>query len=1005
MAEKTIGLRLQINGIPQTITNIKQLEETIAGLEGELKGVEIGSQKFNQLSTEIRTARGRLEDFNKSTEGFGFEKLVESVAKFSAGVTSAFAAAGAAAQLFGGDSEEVNKAAQKAQNLLTLAISATSIAEGILAAKKLLTRNATIAQTATTVVATAATGTQTAATVALTGAEVAATSATVGLTGAIKALGVAIRSNPIGIIIGLLAAAAAAMVIFGGETDNSAEAVAKLDREIEKLLQSQDQLINQNENALQKEIALAEARGASIEELAKLRQKGIQAEIDNAKKRQQILKDAQEKEIAIQTTELNKKTINQEEYNKRILEIEKKYGGQIFQQKTAQAAADTKLEIDKIQTQSEIRDRNIRLNEKSRDLEVSLIKNNLVRRLAELEKTYTKEYTAEENNNATRLLLTKNYVQDRAEILANAEKANLELQIKIAKELQDVTLNSYEVQLRDLKYNNQQQLQIFLDNSKELNETSKEKNQKNYEIELFGKTQTYKLTEEQYKSLLKLQKTYQIQEGNALELFEKQKNKTLLDLDKQALESRIKFQNYESELFKDANIEVIQARIDSVIKKEKEVYEKDFEAFKKTELDKLQFQIESDGQRLGKSGEELTKYIEQSIEGYEGLFDLIKQNGLKEIELNNKKLYQQQIIDQLTKQSTINRLEEEQMYYVGIAELQEKYLLDDKMSKKEIENNDKELKRKLRDQDLAYQKDQLMMQRQLVLDKIKVLEKDPTMNAEALKTLYAELAKITVDYNNKVREENTNTATDTEEQFQDLIGNIQKVVDTFSQTIGQIGSLLSQSYSLQLEQLELDYQNTLSQIVGDTEEANILREKEEIMYQNKKKAIEKKARIDSLNIQLAQAVADSASAVLKTLAQYGATPVGIALSILAGGLGLVQIGLIAQQKNMVQSMARGGFLRGPSHEQGGIKYQGGGVELEGNEAVINRRSTLEYAPLLSQINEQGGGKPIYVNSIMDSRMAEVLASTRNEPIRAYVLEQDITKSQAVNRRLEELASF
>lgn len=1005
MAEKTIGLRLQINGIPQTITNIKQLEETIAGLEGELKGVEIGSQKFNQLSTEIRTARGRLEDFNKSTEGFGFEKLVESVAKFSAGVTSAFAAAGAAAQLFGGDSEEVNKAAQKAQNLLTLAISATSIAEGILAAKKLLTRNATIAQTATTVVATAATGTQTAATVALTGAEVAATSATVGLTGAIKALGVAIRSNPIGIIIGLLAAAAAAMVIFGGETDNSAEAVAKLDREIEKLLQSQDQLINQNENALQKEIALAEARGASIEELAKLRQKGIQAEIDNAKKRQQILKDAQEKEIAIQTTELNKKTINQEEYNKRILEIEKKYGGQIFQQKTAQAAADTKLEIDKIQTQSEIRDRNIRLNEKSRDLEVSLIKNNLVRRLAELEKTYTKEYTAEENNNATRLLLTKNYVQDRAEILANAEKANLELQIKIAKELQDVTLNSYEVQLRDLKYNNQQQLQIFLDNSKELNETSKEKNQKNYEIELFGKTQTYKLTEEQYKSLLKLQKTYQIQEGNALELFEKQKNKTLLDLDKQALESRIKFQNYESELFKDANIEVIQARIDSVIKKEKEVYEKDFESFKKTELDKLQFQIESDGQRLGKSGEELTKYIEQSIEGYEGLFDLIKQNGLKEIELNNKKLYQQQIIDQLTKQSTINRLEEEQMYYVGIAELQEKYLLDDKMSKKEIENNDKELKRKLRDQDLAYQKDQLMMQRQLVLDKIKVLEKDPTMNAEALKTLYAELAKITVDYNNKVREENTNTATDTEEQFQDLIGNIQKVVDTFSQTIGQIGSLLSQSYSLQLEQLELDYQNTLSQIVGDTEEANILREKEEIMYQNKKKAIEKKARIDSLNIQLAQAVADSASAVLKTLAQYGATPVGIALSILAGGLGLVQIGLIAQQKNMVQSMARGGFLRGPSHEQGGIKYQGGGVELEGNEAVINRRSTLEYAPLLSQINEQGGGKPIYVNSIMDSRMAEVLASTRNEPIRAYVLEQDITKSQAVNRRLEELASF
>jgi hypothetical protein len=79
--------------------------------------------------------------------------------------------------------------------------------------------------------------------------------------------------------------------------------------------------------------------------------------------------------------------------------------------------------------------------------------------------------------------------------------------------------------------------------------------------------------------------------------------------------------------------------------------------------------------------------------------------------------------------------------------------------------------------------------------------------------------------------------------------------------------------------------------------------------------------------------------------------------------------------------------------------------LEGNEAVINRRSTLQYSGLLSQINESGGGRPLLVNNIMDSRLAEVLASVKSEPIRAYVLEQDITKSQAVNRRLEELATF
>jgi hypothetical protein len=42
---------------------------------------------------------------------------------------------------------------------------------------------------------------------------------------------------------------------------------------------------------------------------------------------------------------------------------------------------------------------------------------------------------------------------------------------------------------------------------------------------------------------------------------------------------------------------------------------------------------------------------------------------------------------------------------------------------------------------------------------------------------------------------------------------------------------------------------------------------------------------------------------------------------------------------------------------------------------------------------------------MDSRLIEVLAKQKQEPIRAYVLESDITKSQTINRKLEQLASF
>lgn len=54
----------------------------------------------------------------------------------------------------------------------------------------------------------------------------------------------------------------------------------------------------------------------------------------------------------------------------------------------------------------------------------------------------------------------------------------------------------------------------------------------------------------------------------------------------------------------------------------------------------------------------------------------------------------------------------------------------------------------------------------------------------------------------------------------------------------------------------------------------------------------------------------------------------------------------------------GGILRGPSHERGGIPFTVNGrygFEAEGEEAIINKRSTRMFRPLLSRINQLGGG--------------------------------------------------
>jgi hypothetical protein len=197
---------------------------------------------------------------------------------------------------------------------------------------------------------------------------------------------------------------------------------------------------------------------------------------------------------------------------------------------------------------------------------------------------------------------------------------------------------------------------------------------------------------------------------------------------------------------------------------------------------------------------------------------------------------------------------------------------------------------------------------------------------------------------------------------------------------------------------ETEYQARMK-VIGEKKLEN------EKSYQAKKAQIEKEARIKSLQFQIAQSIADATAATIKTFAQYGFTPVGFVLAGLGAALMVAQVAIIKGQLNAEQSMARGGLVKGRSHEQGGVRYANGGVTMEGNEAVINRRSTLQYGSLLSQINEQGGGKPIYINSAMDSRLIEVLASQKQAPIRAYVLETDITKSQAINRRLEALASF
>lgn len=181
-------------------------------------------------------------------------------------------------------------------------------------------------------------------------------------------------------------------------------------------------------------------------------------------------------------------------------------------------------------------------------------------------------------------------------------------------------------------------------------------------------------------------------------------------------------------------------------------------------------------------------------------------------------------------------------------------------------------------------------------------------------------------------------------------------------------------------------------------------------YAAQRAAIEKKYRIRQLQLDRVQAIANVALGVTRAIGEGGLA--GLITGAIVSAAGIAEISIITEQLNDAQALKKGGWIRaqgglmvnGPSHEYGGVKFQNGGYELEGGEAVINRVSARNYQGLLSQINQSGGGRPL-VSSFDDSRIVDAIAKQRMEPIRAYVIEQDITRKQAINKKLDQLSRF
>ena len=124
-------------------------------------------------------------------------------------------------------------------------------------------------------------------------------------------------------------------------------------------------------------------------------------------------------------------------------------------------------------------------------------------------------------------------------------------------------------------------------------------------------------------------------------------------------------------------------------------------------------------------------------------------------------------------------------------------------------------------------------------------------------------------------------------------------------------------------------------------------QKQKEANEKKQDAIDKKRKENQRKQDIISATIAAALATANGLATQPFVPVGLAMGALAAALGAAQVAIISSKH-----YAKGGLLEGPSHAQGGIPVGNTGIEVEGKEYIVNRKTTQKNLEVLQFINSK-----------------------------------------------------
>lgn len=299
-------------------------------------------------------------------------------------------------------------------------------------------------------------------------------------------------------------------------------------------------------------------------------------------------------------------------------------------------------------------------------------------------------------------------------------------------------------------------------------------------------------------------------------------------------------------------------------------------------------------------------------------------------------------------------------------------------------------------------KNKLIDTLQLEIDRLKELGREKEAQVETNLLLW--------DFNpyESTLEDLQNLKDEDKKLADEQIKNRQRVLDTAKLASDAIFQIMNDNTSRQASRDE--------KILEERKDAGLITEQEyeQGVERIQRKAFERKKRMD-----IAQVIIDTALAVAK-IKLNTAVALSNPVTALFGGISISQVGLaiatgaaqiavIASQQfangGMIEEFANGGMVHGKSHSQGGEKFAVGGrvVELEGGEAVINKRSTAMFGRQLSAMNAAGGGvkfadggllnQPSFSQQQFNALGQNQMMGAMGGASKVVVVEADITSSQ------------